>query len=364
MAKGSPRTSPVKSAPIRVGIFTKMDMAGGSEFRAVEMANAISKVEGYESALLAEKSIPERLRNSIEPKVEIREGVFTKPDLDALYSVDHLLVINTDSREFTTAAYWSGETKVHNCKVNLRRIRQLVFLFNYVVSPSCQLPDLRNSVPDIRIITANSKFFDEISEQARYERVRHYPRLQLESPINPYVVKPKTSSARLRLGMHSLPNADKWNKQLPDLIRSINDRWGDQVAWDFMGMPSALRKKISDSNVILRPEFFIPVAEFLSGVDVFVFFVGWKREEAWARSVGEALMSGCPVITTGRGGNRNQVIHGNTGYLCKTVEDFSTNCSKLIGDPSLLADIRCNAKAFARSFSSERVVRKFLDFIQ
>jgi hypothetical protein len=364
MAKISVPRKPRRKRSKRIGIFTKMDMAGGSEFRAVEMANAISRVEGYCGVLLAEKSIPDRLRKAIEAGVEVHEGVFTKPDVEALYSVDHLLVINTDSRDFTTAAYWDGRTGVHAYKVNLGQIRQLVFLFNFIVSPSCHLPELRELVPDIRIITANSKFFDEISEQARYEEVRHYPRLQLESPISLGVAKPKTHAPRLRFGMHSLPNADKWNSQFPELVRAVNEKWGDQVVWDFMGMPGSLRRKITGPNVILRPEFCVPVDEFLTGLDVFVFFVSWRREEAWARSVGEALMSGCPVITTGRGGNRNQVIHGNTGYLCKTVERFVESCGKLIETKQLLTDMRRNAASFARNFASEKVAERFLAFVQ
>ncbi len=348
----------------RVGIFTKMGMAGGSEFRAAEMATAISQVSGCQSVLLVEKEIPEKLRTAIGPAVEVHEGVFSTPDIEAFYTVDHLLIINTDSREFTTEAYWQGLTSAHRWKVDLTRIRQMVFLFNFIVSPACDLPALQRRVPDIRIITANGKFFDEISAQDRYAAVRHYPRLQLESPINPAVARPKTESARVRLGMHSLSSSGKWNKQFPNLIQAVNEQFGDRVAWDFMGMPGQVRDKIRGANVLQRPAFLIPVDEYLAGLDIFVFFLDWKREEAWARSSGEALMAGCPVITTAKGGNRNQVIHGNTGFLCKNLEAFVTACGRLIEDPDLRSAMRRNAQSFGRSFSSAAVARRFLDFIQ
>jgi hypothetical protein len=348
----------------RVDIFTKMDMAGGSEFRAVEMANAISQVAGYQSILIPENSLPEKLRVMIGPTVELHEGVFSKPDFEMLYSLDHLLVINTDSRDFTTAAYWSGKSESHSWKVDLSRIRQMVFLFNFIVSPSCSLPTLKQYVSDIRIIAANGKFFREISEQDRYEAVRHYPRVQLESPINPNVVRQKSSSDRLRIGMHSLPAPGKWNEQFPELIQHLNKRHKDRILWDFMGMPRKLRSRISAGNVVFRQEFSTAVSDFLSGVDVFLFFLSWKREEPWARSAGEALMTGCPVISTPKGGNKNQIVHGNTGFLCKTLAEFEDACTKLIENPELLRTMGDNAKRAARRFTSIAVVERFLEFIE
>lgn len=348
----------------RIGVFTKMEMAGGSEFRAAEMAKAISATSGYQGVLLVESNMPEQLRIAAGPDVEICEGIFKVPDIEALYSLDHLLIINTDSRDFTTSDYWQGRTSVHQHEVDLQRLPPMVFLFNFIVSPACNLPSLQRHVPDIRIITANSKLFDEISEQARYEAVRHYPRLQLESPINPMVAKPKTQSSRLRLGMHSLPGSGKWNRQFPELVRAVNDLHGDRITWDFMGMTDHIRDRIPDKNTLHRPAFFLPVDEFLTQLDIFVFFLDWKREEAWARSAGEALMSGCPVVTTTKGGNRNQVIHGNTGFLCKDLHGFVNACAYLIEQPELLGAMRRNTRLFARSFSSAAVARRFLEFLE
>lgn len=348
----------------RIGIFTKMDMVGGSEFRAVEMANAISQIPGYQSVLMCGKALPAKLECLLDPAVELREGIFSDPDIEAFYSAGHLLVINTDSRDFTTAAYWQGKSPAHTHAVDLSRIRQMTFLFNYIVSPACTLPELRQHVRDVRIITANGKFFHEISQQKRYEAVRHYPRIQIESPIHPRVAVPKSFSNRIRLGMHSLPAPGKWNEQLPDLIQCLNARHKERILWDFMGMPREMRSRIRADNVVFRQEFSTPVSEFLSGIDVFLFFLSWKREEPWARSAGEALMSGCPVITTARGGNVEQVIHGNTGFLCKTLEDFVVACTKLVESRPLLDVMGQNARHAARHFASDAVARRFLEFIR
>lgn len=350
--------------PKRIGVFTKMEMAGGSEFRAVELVNSISRVSGYQGVLLVEKKIPEKLRILLAGEVEVHTGAVTTPDFEVFYTLDHLLIINTDSRRFTTKDYWHGKTPSHSNRFDLSRVKAMTFLFNFIVSPACQLPTLSESVRDLRIITANKKFFDEIGNQARYEAVRHYPRLRLESPINTRVAKPKSEASRLRFGMHSLPNGSKWNSQWPELIRRVNEEFGARIAWDFMGMPQALRGEIKGDNVIFRPEFLVPVDEYLRGVDVFVFFLEWKREEAWARSAGEALMSGCPIVTTARGGNRDQVVHGNTGFLCTTLDEFVESCRKLIQSPHLLHAMQRNARNSAREFSSENVTARLLTFLE
>jgi Glycosyl transferases group 1 len=348
----------------RIGIFSKFEMGGGSEFRAAEMATAISKLPGYQAVLLAEREIAERVLPAIGKKVEVHNRVFSAPNLAPFYSLDHLLVINSDSRHFTTLGYWQGTTGRHSHPVDLSRIKEMTFLFNFVVSPSIQLPALQARVPDMRIITTNSKFFHEISEQSRYEPVRHYPRFQLESPINPLVAKAKTKSGRLRFGMHSLSMGYKWNQELPDLIHRVNAVYGERISWDFMGMTADVRDRIRDGNITMRPEFALPVSEFLRGIDVFVFFLGWEREEPWARSAGEALMSGCPVITTARGGNLDQILHGNTGFLCKSLDDFAASCARLIEDPDLVQAMQRNARQCARRFASASVARRFLEFIR
>ena len=164
--------------------------------------------------------------------------------------------------------------------------------------------------------------------------------------------------------MHSLPSMDKWNKDFPEVVNTINQTHKDRVAWDFMGMPRHLAAKMRSDNVCVRKEFSLPVRDFLAGVDVFLFFVSWNREEAWARSVAEAMTTGCPIITTGKGGNRDQVIHGNTGFLCEDIEDVIENCISLIENAKLLAAMRSNAMRFSRQFTSDSVARRFLEFIQ
>lgn len=136
-----------------------MDMAGGSEFRAVELSNAIAHIDGYASILLVEKRIPEKLRLLLGARVDLRERVFTGPEIETFYTLDHLLIINSDSRRFATEDYWRGRT-TQGYSVDLSRLKAMTFLFNFIVSPACQLPGLQRWVRDLRIVTTNAKFFE------------------------------------------------------------------------------------------------------------------------------------------------------------------------------------------------------------
>ena len=347
----------------RIGIFTKMDMAGGSEFRAVELANGVAKVSGYVSVLLLERGIAERLRPLIHDGVEVHTHIFQQADHAAIYSLFHLLVINTDSRSFTSPEFWSERSEAHPHPLDLAQVRSMSFLFNFIVSPACKLPELAKCTPDIRIITANTRFFNEISQQERYRAVRHYPRLMLESPINPDVRRPKRESEQLRFGMHSLPVKSKWNEAWPQLVEQVNKAGGDRVSWDFMGMPENLQRGIRAANVTFRREFSSPVGTYLRGVDCFVFFPQWTREETWARVVGEALTSGSPVVTNNKGGNPEQVVHGNTGYICRNNEEYKASCLEVIANTTAVSSLGGNAMEAARLFRPRNVVRKFLQFV-
>src|SRR5581483_3398292 len=129
--------------------------------------------------------------------------------------------------------------------VNLRQIPAMAFLFNFIVSPALQLPSIKKCVKDVKIITANQKFFDEIDKQRRYEAVKAYPRLRLESPIDPHsVAAAKTPSKIVRLGMHSKALGGKWNSEFEDLIRAVNARHGAAVRWCFMGMAKTVAKTV------------------------------------------------------------------------------------------------------------------------
>tara|TARA_Y100000310_G_C20612240_1_gene778640 strand:- start:191 stop:1258 length:1068 start_codon:yes stop_codon:yes gene_type:complete len=354
---------------MKIGIFSKFDMAGGSEFRATELANAVARHSSHDAYLLAEKKIPEKIEKYLEPSVKVFKHLFSSDDpiYEVLYELDTLLIINTDCKSFTLADYWLGKSERHGKEVDLRKMKQMVFLFNFLISPSRHLYSIERYCKDIRIITTNTKFFNEVSSQDRYELVRHLPRTILQSPINPDLYDTtKTESSAIRFGMHSKGPENKWNDELPKLIEKCKDRLGDKIQFDFMGMNSKRAKEVKSSNgtVQIRKEDEVSVKEYLTGIDVFTFFPSWSREEPWARVVGEAMMSGCPVLATKKGGNLDQIVHGNNGFLCKSWNDFFKNIVQLTESPEKIQQLSRNSLLLARNFASQKVIQKLLEFIK
>lgn len=354
---------------MRIGIFSKFEMVGGSERRCVEMANALARFTPHEAFLLAEDDLPASLEPSIDSRVRVTKhllrGAAAAPDV--LYELDCLLTVNTDSKVFCRRDYWSGKSERHATCVDLSRIPQRVFLFNFVVSPSRHLWELEIAGSPLKIITANRKFLEEIGDQERYRRVQHIPRITLESPINPEpLTTGKRPSSLVRIGMHSTSNGDKWNRDWPRLIHTVNDCCGaERISWRFMGVPGTMRNELGKfPNVEAVAEHTRPVPEFLRELDLFVFFTSWKREEPWSRSVAEALMSGCPVVATPRGGNRDQIVSGNNGLLCKSFEEFADATVALTQNPSMRAALGNNAALRAADYTSENVIHRFVRFVE
>jgi len=349
-----------------IGVFSKFDLSGGSEMRCIELANAISRYTNHKSYLLCEAGITDKLRSRVSDTVEIYTNVFIlEPEkVDKLYELDHLIVVNTDSRLFSSLDYWLGKSEKHSKPVDLSKIKQITFLYNYIVSPCKGLARIQEYCPDLRIITTNRKFFEEIGR--KYEEVIHIPRMILESPIDPMSVEQgKSVSPKLRLGMHSKPVGDKWNKDWPLLVEAVHEDLDiADVGWRFMGCPSNVQGSLKKfRNIEFHKEFSLDVKDFLFDVDVFVFFPSYKREEPWSRSIAEGIMSGCPVLATPKGGNVDQIVHGNNGFLCKDIAEYKKAIVKLAKDRNLLELMRSECIRRSKEFSSKRVIEKLLGFI-
>lgn len=346
---------------MNIGIFTKLNMCGGSEFRAIEMARGINEYTDHSCFLLSEKDLKDSLKNRVHPSTVVVENCFEEQNKCMFSWLDVVLVINTDSKSFTTLEFWKEKG------IDVATIKTMVFLFNFIVSPAQYLSDFIDKGVDVRIITGNKRFFDELGTKDKHQNVSILPRMILESPIDKdSIYSHKTKSTKIRIGKHSKPLNNKWNDDHFELISRINKKYKDKVEWDFMGGSTEFEDSVKNiSNVLVRKQFTTEVKEYLLNLDIFLFFPSWSRQECWARSCGEALMSGCPLIATDiDGGNRMQVIPGSNGFLCKDIDDFEDKLSMLIETPKKIEKMSQNAKLYARTFETEEIVKRFIKFVE
>jgi glycosyltransferase involved in cell wall biosynthesis len=291
--------------------------------------------------------------------IERVPNVFSDPN--KFYECDVIIVVNTDSKEFTDIDYWK------NNKIDISKIKRMAFVFNFIVSPAQHLWMFEEAGVDIRLLPGNKRFYDELGSKDKYKKVSHLPKMVFESPIDPNSVFDfKTDSHLIRIGKHSKGLGSKWNKDHAQLIERINKKYPDKVIWDFMGGGKEFCESVKKfDNVILRPEFTIPVNVYLMNLDIYLFYLDWGRQECWARSQAEALMSGCPSVATDvDGGNRLQVIHGSNGYLCKNLDEFEKRLSYLIENPDMIRKLGNNARIYSRFFTTEEIIRKLMIFVR
>jgi hypothetical protein len=352
---------------MRIGIFSKVGANGGSEHRVAEMANSIHRYTEHDSCILCEDEFSSEVECRVDPDIPIYKHVCKGNGSDPrkIYNANILFVINSDSYSFSKADYWKGLTDHHSYTIDLKQFEQVVFLYNFVISPAQKLEELRKNTNDIKIICANTVFEKDIRKKDKFEKIRDIPRLVLESPIDPNTIsQEKHNSGKIRIGKHSKGHGYKFNEESKFYIEEVNKTHGKKIEWDFLGVPKDRAKELEDiENVTIRPEYSIPVKDYLKGIDIFSFFIAWKRSEPWSRAVAEGMMSGCPVLATNKAGNKEQVQHSQNGFLCRDVHDFITYTRLLIDNEELRRMFGFYAYQDAMQYTSEKIIDKFIKFL-
>jgi glycosyltransferase involved in cell wall biosynthesis len=354
---------------MKIGVFSKIGSSGGSEHRCVEIVNSLVRYTAHRSYLFCEKELNDIFRPMLDERVVLREHLFKpRPDaalINGLYEVDSLIIVNSDSYSFSKLDYWEGRTDHHNFPVDVCRIAQMVFLYNFVISPAKHLSRLRTKCRDIRIVSANSEWLTKIHSEEKFAGLRDLPCTVLASPINPdSVSQDKIPSEKIRIGKHSKAHGYKFDPEHAELIRRINKRYGNRVTWDFMGVPRDRRSEIEGiENVIVRKEYSTSVMDYLSRIDVFLFFVAWSRYEPWSRCVAEAMTSGCAVLANRKAGNIDQVADGEGGFLFSSVEELEECLASLIEDSGTIRKMGAFNVNRAAGYASEIIADKLVGFI-
>jgi glycosyltransferase involved in cell wall biosynthesis len=89
-------------------------------------------------------------------------------------------------------------------------------------------------------------------------------------------------------------------------------------------------------------------------------YVDTSRYEGFGFQVLEAMACGAPVIATG--GTSIPEIVGDAGIVC-APEDLRAQLERVLGDPSLAAELRSRGRARASQFTWERVARTIADAV-
>lgn len=345
-------------------------MIGGSEMRCITLCNALVKFSDHKVNLLCSNEHPsENLARHLDPRVTLVEDCLSKPEY--IYNSDFMLVVNSDSRDFCTKEYFLGKS-VSNSKYELDLSKfppKMGFLFNYLLSPARTLSFWEEYGKKICLLPTNSKFFNEISSEDKFESVRALPRFILQSPINPEKIpapKSELPTNPFVFCMIAKHLDGKWNSEIPELISFITGIYKDKVKFILMGVKNSVKEKLKDNPYVeLLKEGEKSVGEVLSMSSAYIAYPDYKRSEPLARCNSEAMLAGLPIILLqDRSGNLDQCVMGNNGYLAKDLSAYKAACLKLIENPKLANALGRNSAIYAKEFTDKKITEKFLSIIE
>lgn len=186
--------------------------------------------------------------------------------------------------------------------------------------------------------------FDRYVFQSRYQRDQLVPQLckfgyeehqgrVLRGAFDvgefPFAPRPHVPESRLTIGRISRAAADKfatdtWKiyRRIPHSIEARVLGWSDEVA-EAVGTPPSWAECLPAGQVEPRA--------LLATLHAMVHTGGWAVEN-WPRVGLEAMAAGVPIVVENRGGWREMIRHGETGYLCDTEEQYAYYTARLAYD--------------------------------
>lgn len=119
------------------------------------------------------------------------------------------------------------------------------------------------------------------------------------------------------------------------------------LSFRFLGARDLVPQLTGRENVQILMPFSQLIPDYLKTISVLIHKINPDIVETWCRVVTEAMFAGVPVIAEKRGGIREQIIHGETGFLCETMDDFARYALLLRTDANLYRRIGSQAREFA-----------------
>ena len=160
----------------------------------------------------------------------------------------------------------------------------------------------------------------------------------------------KRDDEPLVIGRLSRPDPAKFPNDFPVFYEQLGVR---RARFRVMAWSDELSRQWSehsfDDRWDLLPALQEEPATFLRSVDLFVYSLREDLRESWGRSVVEAMLSGVvPILPDSSEHHlRNLVIHGESGFLCGTPEEFGYYARLLDNDRDLLLKCAVQARAHA-----------------
>jgi glycosyltransferase involved in cell wall biosynthesis len=173
----------------------------------------------------------------------------------------------------------------------------------------------------------------------------------LLSPIDlerfrPRVPRRSTSDSAVVVGRCSRDVPFKHHPNDPGIYSALS---AEGFTVRCMGATCLYRETPPPSGVEIQTAGAVDVAEFLGGLDVFLYRTDPCFFETFARVVFEAMASGLPVVCGSPGGYLEHIEHGKTGYIFRDDAEALEILRLLRDDPSLREQIGASARSYVEN---------------
>ncbi len=211
--------------------------------------------------------------------------------------------------------------------------------------------------PEERLHYRKCGVFDRHVFQSRHQRDQLVPQLRkfgyedtrglmirgaFDAEEFPFQPRPHRAGEIFVIGRISRAEADKFSprtweiyEKIPHPIRVRVLGWAEQVSAR-LGPPPRWATCLAAGRQ--------PPREFLGTLQAMV-HAGGQAVENWPRVGLEAMAAGVPVVAENRGGWREMIRHGQTGYLCDTEDQFVYYTARLAYDEKHRIQIAQQARA-------------------
>jgi len=327
-----------------LSILSKIECRGGNEWRMGEYIIGFSKL-GYNVRVYCHKSFNNTIKQYINKNIgtEWSNNVYDNMNFKINCRTNEILLLSpVDELSLGDPVF------IDKFLIDKQNISKLVVNINWLRK---DLKRLQNLIDPSKIIylCANKNIQQEYKSQGIFTT------FHLPTPISKCFQNTKINYDNTTIGRHSRSFDYKFSEQYENIIKEMPEH-----NFLIMGLDNDNFKKISKlQNVAILKEFEITAQEFLSRIGIFLQINHERYIEMSPRVVVEAMMAGLPVIAENRDGAKDQIIHGETGFLSNNQKDTKKYLSLLLNDKKLRQTIGKNAKEFAlKHFVSKIIIKK------
>lgn len=170
---------------------------------------------------------------------------------------------------------------------------------------------------------------------------------------------PRCLDDELIVGRICTPTPRKWPKETIPFYASLSAGFPG-YRWEFVGAPEEMRPRLLEA---CRGRAVFHAANWQARSHLrrwhLLLYHHPSLAESFGRTVAEAMRAGCLPIVDDRGGFREQIISGRSGFLCGNLNEFA-QALETLASPEIrwrmarqareLADEKFSLRTFARNF--------------